>query len=244
MPRVSGDSFVPSRTFEAGHLSIGTGRRISTDRERITESILDGELRGNEILKNVYARAASSSSTVHLMGLLSEQGNEASTDCLFELLKAARDSDVSCVNVHCILDGKNSTTGFGRGSIPRVQDMISDLGVGRISSICGRFYAMDTGGNWERTARAFTMLVHGDGNVVSDAEAAVANAVSRGISEEFLSPMIVADNRGICSERQKRGHGDLFQLQGRRLAAARNVESPLRKTIRRSRMILPYSDMN
>jgi 2,3-bisphosphoglycerate-independent phosphoglycerate mutase len=193
-----GTRLLGSTSFEAGHLSIGTGRRLRTDQERIIESARNGELLNNEILKAVYSRASDNSSTVHLIGLISEEIGDAAAETLTALLKTAREHNIPFVNIHCILDGRDKA-GTAPAQIVRLQNLISEIGIGRIASICGRFYAMDTGGNWERTARAVTMLLHGDGNIVADAEAAVSNALSRGISEEFLAPMIVADDGKLSS---------------------------------------------
>ena len=106
----------------------------------------------------------------------------------------AKTHGVDNVFVHCILDGHDVLARTADVYVEALEIKMSEIGVGKIASLCGRFFAMDTGENWERTARAFTMLTLADGERVTDAKAAIRNSFRRGINEEFIAPMVVESN--------------------------------------------------
>lgn len=185
-------SLAAVRGADTGHLRLGTGRVVRSDADRIRSAIECGAFASNAILKDSFTKLAVGGGRLHLVGLVSDAGRESSPATLDALLEAAKGHKVRDVSIHCILDGKDSLPGTAPDLIAKLQNKLKDIDTGTIASICGRFYGMDTRGNWERTARAFTMLVHADGGRVGNAEAAVRTALARGISEEFLAPMVVA----------------------------------------------------
>ena len=217
-----GASLSAPESAEAGHLTLGAGRNIRTDAERIANFIETGELHGNKVIQTAFERIISGGSSLHLVSLISNSNREASFETLVELIKTFKRHDVQNVYIHCILDGKHSNPGTAPQLIGALQNRLAEIGTGAIASICGRFYAMDTGGNWERTARAFTMLVHGDGEMISDPEAAVTKALARGISEEFLAPMVVTDGR---SQKQIVRSGDVVLFVNHRPDGLRQLAS-------------------
>ena len=175
---------------EVGHLNIGTGRVVVSDAERVAAAVRSGCLENNEVLREACSKVSASGRSLHLIGLVSDSTVNSSLETVHALLRTAKRRGVSSAHIHCILDGRDAGVGTAENSLARLEAVIASAGIGRISTLCGRYFAMDTGGNWERTARTFTMLVHGEGDRTSDPRQAVRSAFERGITEEFLPPAI------------------------------------------------------
>ena len=176
---------------EVGHLNIGTGRVAQTEISRIKKAVATGKFIKNEVLNQAFAKAKAGNSAVHLIGLLSDGGVHSSTENLFELLRLAKLHDLKNVFIHCILDGLDVRARTADIYVEALEIKLADIGVGRIATLCGRFFAMDSSENWERTARAFTMLVHAEGERSRDSVDAIRNSFLRGISDEFISPIVI-----------------------------------------------------
>ncbi len=193
-----------SGNAEIGHVNLGAGRIVQTDAVRIADAIANGTFLQNQVLATAFAKAAKGNGTVHFIGLLSEGGVHSSTETLYELLRMAKRNDLKNVKVHAILDGRDVPPKTADAYLEALELKMNDIGVGRIATVCGRYFAMDNSENWDRTARAFTMLVHAEGEFVTDAVSAVRGSFVRGISDEFVAPIIVGAEdevvRGsICS---------------------------------------------
>ncbi|CAN5425134.1 2,3-bisphosphoglycerate-independent phosphoglycerate mutase [soil metagenome] len=178
-------------TAEVGHLNIGTGRIARTDESRIKASIASGEFLENIVINDAFNKAKNDGSAVHFIGLLSDGGVHSSTENLFALLRMAKRHGIDNVFVHAILDGVDVQPRTADIYVEALEIKMAEIGVGHVASLCGRFFAMDSRENWERTARAFTMLVHAEGERVNDAVGAIRNSFLRGISDEFISPIVV-----------------------------------------------------
>jgi len=176
---------------EIGHLNLGTGRVAETELSRIRKAIACGSFAENPVLTRAFAKAKQTNSGVHLVGLLSDGGMHSSIDSLFALLRMAKAHGVDNVFIHAILDGLDVPERTADVYVEALEIKLADIGVGKIASLCGRFFAMDAGGHWERTARAFTMLVHAEGERTTDAVSSIRNSFLRGISDEFIAPIIV-----------------------------------------------------
>ena len=176
---------------EVGHLSMGTGRIAQTEISRIKNSVASGELRDNEVINRAFAKAKNDDSDIHLIGLLSDGGVHSSTENLFAILRLAKRHGLTKVFIHCILDGLDVPPRTADIYVEALEIKLADIGIGEIATLCGRFFAMDSGEKWERTARAFTMLVHSEGERALDAVSAIRNSFLRGISDEFISPIII-----------------------------------------------------
>ena len=188
---------------EAGHLNIGAGRVVQTDIARIARSIRTGEFEKNPVLQPALAHAAASGKPVHLIGLLSDGGVHSSPENLFALLRMAKREGVKEVFVHAILDGRDVPPRTADIYVEALEIKMADIGVGRIATLCGRFFAMDGSENWERTARAFTMLVHAEGERASDARTAIRNSFLRGIADEFIAPIVLEkDGNPVASVKE------------------------------------------
>lgn len=176
-------------TTESGYRDIAAGRGVISNSERINTAIASGELFRNSVLVNAMPR----NGRLHLAGLLSGSERHASIESLFALLKMAKESGVSDVFVHGFLDGRDVPPQTAEVCIEALENEARKIGIGRIASLCGRFFAMDTDGNWERTARTFTLLMHGEGEHAPDAKTAIEQLGMKGISEEFMAPTVVGN---------------------------------------------------
>lgn len=182
---------------EVGHMNIGAGRIVQTDISRINNAIKSGEFLENETLKSAFAKAREDKSSVHLIGLLSDGGVHSSPESLFALLRMAKREGLNSVFVHCFLDGRDVQPRTADIYVEALELKIADIGLGRIATLCGRFFAMDGEENWERTARAYTMLVHSEGERTFDAGTAIRNSFLRGISDEFIAPIVIEQEPNV-----------------------------------------------
>ncbi len=176
---------------EVGHLNIGTGRAAKSESYRIEDAIRSGAFFENEVLTRAFATSAANDNAVHLIGLLSDGGVHSSTENLFALLRMAKHAGLTKVFVHGILDGVDVPTRTADVYVEALEIKLADIGIGQISTLCGRYFAMDGLGNWERTARAYTMLVHAEGERTNDAVGSIRNSFLRGIADEFIAPIIL-----------------------------------------------------
>ncbi len=195
---------------EVGHLNLGTGRVAKTEVDHLRESQISGTFINNPVLNEALAKAKAGGSAVHLVGLVSDAGIHSSTDDLFGVLRIAKQHGLQDVFVHCILDGLDVPERTADIYVEALEIKLADIGIGRIATLCGRFFAMDKGGNWERTARAFTMLVHGEGERAKDAVSAVRNSFLRGISDEFISPIVLEKQLDVPVATVKNGDLVIF----------------------------------
>ncbi len=186
-----GQSAGETGNSEVGHLNLGTGRPAQTEIGRVREAINTGEFAENSVLTRAFEKAKAGDRDVHLIGLISDAGLHSSTESLFALLRLAKKHGLSKVYIHCILDGIDVSPRTADIYIEALEIKLADIGVGKIASLCGRFFAMDTRERWELTARAFTMLVHAEGERSSDAVTAIRNSFLRGISDEFIAPIVI-----------------------------------------------------
>jgi 2,3-bisphosphoglycerate-independent phosphoglycerate mutase len=181
---------------EVGHLSLGAGRIVQTDVSRISDAIKSGRFFENAALKNAFATARANDSAVHLIGLLSDGEIHSSPENLFALLRMAKTAGVQNVFVHGILDGRDVQPRTADVYAEAVEIKMADIGVGRLATLCGRYYAMDRDANWERTARVYTMLVHAEGERAFDAVSAIRSSFLRGITDEFIQPIVLEKDAG------------------------------------------------
>lgn len=179
---------------EIGHVNIGAGRVVQTDAVRIANAIADETFFDNAVLTAAFEQAARLGGSIHFIGLLSDGDVHSSTETLYSLLRMAKRSGITQANVHAILDGRDVPTRTADVYLEALEIKMADIGLGRIATICGRHFGMDNSDNWERTARAFTMLVHGEGERASDPVQAVRSSFLRGITDEFVAPIIIEDD--------------------------------------------------
>src|SRR6202049_1849987 len=148
---------------EVGHLNIGAGRVVLMDITRIDKALSTGALFQNELLLKAMKRGREQQ--LHLLGLLSDGGVHSHIEHLFALLRMAQQNKVERVFIHCFLDGRDTPPHSGIDYLHQLQQKMRELGVGRIASLTGRYYAMDRDNRWERIERAYRAVVHGDSPV-------------------------------------------------------------------------------
>lgn len=182
---------------EAGHLNMGAGRVMLTDKCRIDNAIASETFFENAVLVDTMKNASARGAAVHFAGLLSDAGIYSSTEHLFALLRLAKRLDLTDVYVHCFLDGRDVPVKTADIYVEALEVKMDEIGIGRISSVCGRYFAMDDEGHWERTARAYTMMVHSEGEGVPEPKKAIRDAFVRGYSDEFIHPIIVERELGV-----------------------------------------------
>jgi 2,3-bisphosphoglycerate-independent phosphoglycerate mutase len=178
---------------EVGHLNIGSGRVIRMDVSRVDHDIATGAFFHNEVLVAAMDRVKLWGKALHLMGLLSDGQVHSSQEHLYSLLKMARDRGLERVFVHCFLDGRDTPPTSGAKYIQALLNQIERIGCGRVASMIGRYYAMDRDKRWERTRRAYDLLIHAVGEPAGDPLEAIKRSYEKGITDEFVEPIILQD---------------------------------------------------
>jgi 2,3-bisphosphoglycerate-independent phosphoglycerate mutase len=181
---------------EVGHLNIGAGRVVYQDILRIDQAINDAQLAFNPVLQGVMHKVKSRGSCLHLLGLLSDGGVHSHFRHLLALLQAAKDFGLGEVCVHAFLDGRDTSPWAGAGFVQRLEQEMQNLGLGRICTLCGRYYAMDRDKHWSRTKAAYQALVQGLGEPFQDSQQAVEAWYQQDISDEFIPPTQIVDRKG------------------------------------------------
>ena len=184
---------------EVGHTNIGGGRVVFQDLPRISRAIEDGSFFKNEAYNKAMDDCLKNDSSLHLYGLLSDGGVHSHIDHLYALLQMARDKGLTKVYVHCFLDGRDVSPTSGKGFVQELQDRCAQLGVGKIATVMGRYYAMDRDKRWERVQMAYDAMVYGEGHHSSDPVAAVAESYANGVTDEFVEPVVI-DPDGTISD--------------------------------------------
>lgn len=182
---------------EVGHINIGAGRVVFQDLTRINSSIDDESFFENDVLKQSMLSAKKNNSRLHLMGLLSDGGAHSHIDHLFALLKMAKRLGLQKVYVHAFLDGRDASPKSGAGFIKKCETEMEQIGVGKISTIMGRFYAMDRDNRWERTQKAYDAIVYGADIFTKSPIAAIENFYDSGVTDEFIEPIICARDAAV-----------------------------------------------
>ena len=172
---------------EVGHTNIGAGRIVYQELTRITKSIQDGDFFTNEALTGAIENCHKHNSALHLMGLLSDGGVHSHIEHLFGLLELAKKSGLTKVYVHCFMDGRDVPPSSGKDFILQLQNKLDELGIGKIASVMGRYYAMDRDNRWERVEKAYDALVLGKGVLCEDAAKAVENSYAQEVTDEFIA---------------------------------------------------------
>lgn len=181
---------------EVGHMNIGAGRIIYQDLTRITKAIEDGDFFTNPVLLKAMENCREHNSDLHLWGLLSDGGVHSHITHLYGLLRMAKQQNVERVFVHAFLDGRDTPPASGKGYIEDLQAEMEKIGVGKIASISGRYYAMDRDNNWDRVKMAYDNLVTGEGIQATDAVKAMEESYAKEVTDEFVLPTVIVDEEG------------------------------------------------
>ena len=176
---------------EVGHLNIGAGRIVYQEFTRISKSIDDGEFFQNPAFLGAVENCKKHDSALHLMGLCSDGGVHSHLTHLYALLKLAKDHGLTKVFVHCFMDGRDVPPTSGKGYVEQVDAKLKELGVGRIATVMGRYYAMDRDNRFERVEKAYAALTYGEGLTASSAAEAMQQSYDAGVTDEFVVPTVV-----------------------------------------------------
>ena len=184
---------------EVGHTNIGGGRVVFQDLPRISRAIDDGSFFKNEAYNKAMDNCLKNGSSLHLYGLLSDGGVHSHIQHLFALLQMAKDKGLEKVYVHCFLDGRDVSPTSGKGFVQELCDKCAEIGVGKIATVMGRYYAMDRDKRWERVQMAYDAMVYGEGIHNADPVDAVAKSYANGVTDEFVEP-VVCDSEGTIGD--------------------------------------------
>ena len=183
---------------EVGHTNIGGGRVVFQDLPRISRAIETGEFFKNPAYNKAMDDCLAKGSSLHLYGLLSNGGVHSTVEHLWALLKMAKDKGLTRVYIHAFLDGRDVSPTSGKGFVAECVEKCRELGVGKIATVMGRYYAMDRDKRWERLQMAYDAMVYGEGVQNPDPVAAVAQSYENGVTDEFVEP-VVCDSEGTIS---------------------------------------------
>ena len=179
---------------EVGHLNLGAGRVVYQELTRINKAVREHTLQENVAFQQVMDGCIASGKPLHLMGLVSPGGVHSHSNHLYGLLELARDKNVPQVYVHCFLDGRDVGPSTGLGFVQELEDKLSELGVGKIATVSGRYYAMDRDNRWERVEKAYLAMTQGIGETAESAAKAVEQSYAKGETDEFVLPTVVQTN--------------------------------------------------
>lgn len=177
---------------EVGHLNIGAGRIVYQELTRITKDIMDGEFFKKKPLIHAMELAKETGHAVHLMGLLSDGGVHSHNTHLYALLQMCKERGVKDVYVHCFLDGRDVPPSSGIDYVAELEEKLGEIGVGKIATVMGRYWAMDRDNLWDRVKKAYDAMVLGDGQAVAEtAVQAVEQSYAKEETDEFVNPTVV-----------------------------------------------------
>lgn len=176
---------------EVGHLNIGSGRIIYQDLTRISKEIKDGDFFEKKEFLDAIKHAKENKGKVHLIGLVSDGGVHSHNTHLYGLLELMKKQDFNEVYIHAILDGRDVPPNIGKEHIKELLQKIDEIGVGKIATISGRYYAMDRDKRWERTLIAYDAMVSGKGVKSTDPILAVESSYEKEIYDEFMLPTVI-----------------------------------------------------
>jgi 2,3-bisphosphoglycerate-independent phosphoglycerate mutase len=177
---------------EVGHLNIGAGRIVPQELVRITDAVEDGTLLSNSALVKVCQAVHHNGSKLHLIGLCSEGGVHSHLIHLLGLLNLAKDQQLPDVCVHVITDGRDTQPMDGITTIQKIQDHMDQIGVGRISTLSGRYYAMDRDRRWDRVQKAYEVMTQDGPGSGRTAEEVLQASYDEGVTDEFVMPIRIA----------------------------------------------------
>ncbi len=179
---------------EVGHTNIGAGRIVYQELTRITKSIADGDFFENEALLAAVENCKQNGTALHIMGLLSDGGVHSHNTHIYAIAELAKRAGLKDVYVHCFLDGRDVPPASGKDFVQEMMDKLAEIGVGRVATVMGRYYAMDRDNRWDRVEKAYRAMVFGEGNEVACGVCAVANSYKEDVTDEFVVPAVVTEN--------------------------------------------------
>ena len=182
---------------EVGHTNIGAGRIIYQSLTRVTKSIKDGDFFTNEALVSVASEVKAQGGALHLMGLVSPGGVHSHSQHLYGLLEFAKQQGIEKVFVHAFLDGRDVDPSSAAEYVAELEEKIKEIGVGKVASVSGRYYAMDRDNRWERVQKAYDVIAYGKGGAADDAVAGIKASYEAEVTDAFVVPFAVGGYAGM-----------------------------------------------
>ncbi len=184
---------------EVGHTNIGAGRIVYQELTRITKSAQEGEMKKNPALLKAMEGAKKNGKALHLMGLLSDGGVHSHNTHLYALLEMAKELGLEEVYVHCFLDGRDVPPSSGKEYVEDLLKTLQKIGVGKVSTVMGRYYAMDRDNRWERVEKAYAAMVYGEGEKADCPVCAVEASYQNNVTDEFVVPTVCEGGKPISA---------------------------------------------
>ncbi len=186
---------------EVGHMNIGAGRVLWQMLARINKDIRTNEILLNETLQTIISTAKSGNKKIHLIGLVSDGGVHAHIDHLLGLIEIFNESEVPAVYIHAFTDGRDTDPFSGKAYLKKVQEKCESTKNAKISTVVGRYYAMDRDLRWERVKKAYDLIVNGLGENFADITEGIQNSYDNKITDEFILPIkTLPSNEGLICE--------------------------------------------
>ncbi|MBP3339363.1 MAG: 2,3-bisphosphoglycerate-independent phosphoglycerate mutase [Lachnospiraceae bacterium] len=179
---------------EVGHLNMGAGRIVYQELTRITKEINDGDFFKNEALLNAMNNCKKNGSALHTFGLLSDGGVHSHNTHLYGLLEMAKREGLDKVYVHAFLDGRDTAPTSGEGFMADLVAKMAEIGVGKVASVTGRYYAMDRDNRWDRVEQAYKATTLGEGAKATDPVKAISDSYAADVTDEFVLPTVIVQN--------------------------------------------------
>ena len=195
---------------EVGHMNIGSGRIIYQDLTLITKFIQDGDFFKNEELLRAINNCKEKGSDLHLWGLLSDGGVHSHNSHLYAILEMCKKEGLENVYIHPFFDGRDTPPASGKDYLQELIDKTVEIGVGKVASMSGRYYAMDRDNNWDRIQKAYDSLVLGEGVKATDPIEAMQKSYDDGVTDEFVLPTVITDETGAPLSVVKEGDSVIF----------------------------------
>ena len=196
---------------EVGHLNIGAGRVYYQTFPRINHEIATGDFFKNHAFLKAVGHIKKTKGALHLLGLVSPGNVHASQDHLYALLQFATQQKIKKVFVHAILDGRDTARNSAATFIKELQLKMEEYGVGKIASICGRFYAMDRDNRWDRTEKVYRTIMEGKAELVAEnPESAIEDSYNKKIYDEEFPPTVIVEKSGVPVGKMADGDAIIF----------------------------------
>jgi 2,3-bisphosphoglycerate-independent phosphoglycerate mutase len=194
---------------EVGHMNLGAGRIVYQDLAKINHAVENNSLKDEPSLKEAFDYAKEHDKAVHFMGLLSDGGVHSHIDHLKGLLSAAEQNGISKKYVHAFTDGRDVDPRSGKGFINQLNPELKKNN-SQLASVVGRYYAMDRDKRWERTAKAYNLIVNGKGKQTQNPTEAIQESYDQGVTDEFIKPIVLTDENGDPVEKVKENDVVIF----------------------------------
>lgn len=183
---------------EVGHTNIGAGRIVYQELTRITKAINDGDFFKNDEFLAAIKNCKDKNSALHVMGLLSDGGVHSHNTHIYAIAELAKREGLEKVYFHCFLDGRDVPPSSGKDYVFELENELKKIGVGKIATVMGRYYAMDRDNRWERVSKAYEAMVLGTGETAENAVSAVENSYEKDVTDEFVVPTVITENGAAC----------------------------------------------